>query len=66
MRHFIRVVLLWLCYWTTYSFIWNIVDTLPKGYPLKIYEGAMFATNQGPPLLEKGPSYVELNAQLTS
>jgi len=61
-----HLILFWISCCISLGFIWDIEDSLPVGYPLKIYEGAMFETNHGPPLHEKGTSYIELDATMTS
>jgi hypothetical protein len=44
------------------GFKWPIEDELAKGYQLRFTEGHMFAQNHGPPLMEKGASYIDFNA----
>jgi hypothetical protein len=47
------------------GFKWPIEDELAKGYQLRFTEGHMFAQNHGPPLMEKGASYIDFNAVIT-
>ena len=48
------------------GFKWHLLDTLPSKKILTFSERYMFATRDGPEMLEEGDSYIEVDAMVTA
>lgn len=48
------------------SFKWHLSDVLPSKKILTFSERYMFASRNGPPMLEQGESYIDISARVTS
>jgi len=48
------------------SFKWHLSDQLPPARVLTFSERYMFASKHGPPLMQQGNSYIDVNAVVTS
>lgn len=48
------------------SFIWPLNSEVSYEYPIRITEGHMFASHNGPPLLVNGESFIETDAIITT
>ena len=48
-----------------FAFKWDIKDTLPPKKIITLSERYMFATKNGPTMLEQGDSYISANAEVT-
>ncbi len=63
---FLVTLLVLFCVIRVDGFEWDINHKVEVEYPIRVTEGHMFGTNQGPPLLELGSSYIELDNTVTT
>lgn len=64
------MLLLWLCLLagleTARGFVWPIKERLYYSEAIIVSEGHMFAKNRGPPLMESGNSFIDVDVELTT
>lgn len=49
---------------TVHAFKWRLKDTLALGHVLRFTEHYMFATENGPPMLEQGAAYIDMDVNI--